>query len=157
YDLLTERNRSRGARGRELVTQSDAQFQTAAQELSQMLLAPVAAKLAGKRLLIVPQGALQFVPFAALPEPEIGGVGETGPRRQEDKETRRQGDKEMEGSGAAAIRNPQSFTPLIVNHEVVVLPSASALGAIRRQKAARASAERSLLVFADPVFSAGDD
>ncbi len=37
--------------------------------LSQMLLAPVADQLQGKRLLIVGDGVLQYVPFAALPLP----------------------------------------------------------------------------------------
>jgi CHAT domain-containing protein/Tfp pilus assembly protein PilF len=45
------------------------QYQQAATELSAMLLAPVAAELKARRLLIVCDGALQFVPFAALPEP----------------------------------------------------------------------------------------
>jgi CHAT domain-containing protein/tetratricopeptide (TPR) repeat protein len=39
----------------------------AAARLSQLVLAPVAAQLGNKRLLIVADGALQFVPFAALP------------------------------------------------------------------------------------------
>jgi CHAT domain-containing protein len=55
------------------------------------------------------------------------------------------------------IRNPQSYTPLIADHEVIVLPSASALAAIVRQAALRKPAERSVIVFADPVFSAADD
>jgi tetratricopeptide (TPR) repeat protein len=39
--------------------------------LSQMLLEPVADQLGNKRLLIVSDGALQYVPFAALPKPEV--------------------------------------------------------------------------------------
>jgi CHAT domain-containing protein len=46
---------------------------------------------------------------------------------------------------------------LIADHEVIVVPSASALAAIARQTAMRKSAERSVIVFADPVFSASDD
>ncbi|HEY9432748.1 MAG TPA: tetratricopeptide repeat protein [Blastocatellia bacterium] len=69
YELLTARNRVSGPRRRELIARSDAEFQVEAWKLSRMLLSPVAAKLAGKRLLIAPQGALQFVPFAALPSP----------------------------------------------------------------------------------------
>ncbi len=42
----------------------------AATELSKMLLQPVANKLGKKRLLIVSDGALQYVPFTALPSPE---------------------------------------------------------------------------------------
>ena len=46
----------------------------AAARLSQMVLAPIAAELERKRLLIVPDGALQFVPFAALPRPGTAGA-----------------------------------------------------------------------------------
>jgi CHAT domain-containing protein len=38
-------------------------------KLSQMLLSPVANQLSNKRLLIVSDGALQSIPFAALPIP----------------------------------------------------------------------------------------
>jgi hypothetical protein len=38
-----------------------------------MLLSPAAERIAGKRILIVAEGALQYVPFAVLPEP--GGEG----------------------------------------------------------------------------------
>ena len=41
-------------------------------ELSRLLLAPVASKLPGKRLLVVGDGILQSLPFAALPEPGSG-------------------------------------------------------------------------------------
>jgi CHAT domain-containing protein len=42
----------------------------AAKEASRVLLSPVASKLGNKRLLIVADGALQYLPFAALPDPE---------------------------------------------------------------------------------------
>ena len=58
-----------------------------------MLLGPVARHLGGKRLLIVADGALLYLPFAALPLPETG----------------------------------RKITPLIVEHEVVNLPSASTI------------------------------
>lgn len=54
YDLLIARN---------------PQYPDAASQLSTMLLAPVAADIKGKRLLIVGDGALQYFPFAALPSP----------------------------------------------------------------------------------------
>jgi len=41
--------------------------------LSQMLLGQVADRLGNKRLLIVSDGALQYIPFAALPTPETEG------------------------------------------------------------------------------------
>jgi CHAT domain-containing protein len=41
----------------------------AAAELSRMVLAPLGPHLTGRRLLVVADGALQYVPFAALPRP----------------------------------------------------------------------------------------
>jgi len=46
-------------------------------QLSQMLLSPVAGQLGQKRLLIVSDGALQFLPFGALPAPDTLGDGNT--------------------------------------------------------------------------------
>ncbi|MEC5029547.1 MAG: tetratricopeptide repeat protein, partial [Oscillatoria sp. PMC 1051.18] len=53
-------------------------------KLSQMILAPVAAQLSNKRLLIVGDGALQSIPFAALPvtsppTPLLVGEGSSSP------------------------------------------------------------------------------
>ncbi len=44
-------------------------YRRAAGELSGLVLAPAAERLAGRRLLVVADGALQYVPFAALPAP----------------------------------------------------------------------------------------
>jgi CHAT domain-containing protein len=52
--------------------QANAQFEQTAAQLSRLLLAPVASALGKKRLLIVADGALQYVPFAALPVPTSG-------------------------------------------------------------------------------------
>ncbi len=38
-------------------------------ELSRLLLGPIAARLTGQRLIVVPDGALHYLPFAALPRP----------------------------------------------------------------------------------------
>jgi CHAT domain-containing protein/Tfp pilus assembly protein PilF len=43
----------------------------AAVALSKMVVRPIARRLKNKRLLIVADGALQYIPFAALPEPDI--------------------------------------------------------------------------------------
>jgi CHAT domain-containing protein/tetratricopeptide (TPR) repeat protein len=51
------------------IAQAEADFPEAAARLSRTLLAPVASLLGEKRLLIVADGALQYVPFAALPSP----------------------------------------------------------------------------------------
>src|SRR5262245_18283588 len=166
YELLTARNRVRGPRRRELIAQADAQFQVEARKLSRTLLSPVAAKLTGKRLLIAPQGALQFVPFAALPTPEAEGQregatgrpGDGGTEGQRDGENSRPNSPQSPRRPVAPSPRPSaSYTPLIAEHEVIVVPSASALAAIIRQTAMRKSAERSVIVFADPVYSASDD
>jgi CHAT domain-containing protein len=48
------------------------EYEAAATALSQMLLGPAAQDLRNKRLLIVPDGILRMVPFAALPLPGAG-------------------------------------------------------------------------------------
>jgi CHAT domain-containing protein len=100
---------------------SDALSQRFASDLTQILLAPVADVISEKRLLIVSDGALQYIPFSALPDPGNPGV------------------------------------PLIFEHEVVNLPSASVLAEIRRANAGRPNAEREVAVLADPVFDVYDD
>jgi CHAT domain-containing protein/Tfp pilus assembly protein PilF len=49
-----------------------------------------------------------------------------------------------------------SFEPLVARHEIVVLPSVSVLGALRRAVAGRKTAKEVVAVFADPVFSPDD-
>ena len=91
----------------------------AAAELSSAVFGEAGPALGNRRLLIVPDGALQSVPFAMLQEP---------------------GTRE----------------PLVVRHEVVMTPSASALAALRTQVSGRKPAPKSLAVFADPVFDGSD-
>jgi CHAT domain-containing protein len=77
------------------------------------------------RLLIVSDGALQYIPFAALPGPK-------GP--------------------AGTLRR----LPLVADHEIVNLPSASVLGALRRVASGRKTPPKSVAVLADPVFAKDD-
>ncbi len=92
--------------------------------LSQIILQPVAAQLGQKRLLIVGDGILNYLPFAALSLPETPG------------------------------KNPNP--PLIVDREIVLLPSASTLGILRQNYNDRQPPTRTLAMLADPVFSADD-
>jgi CHAT domain-containing protein/tetratricopeptide (TPR) repeat protein len=92
-------------------------------KLSRMVIAPALEGLAGKRLVIVADGALQYVPFAALP------IASGDP-----------------ASGAAA------FQPLLAAHETVLLPSAAVLKEIRRASEARPPGRRSLAILADPSY-----
>jgi CHAT domain-containing protein/Tfp pilus assembly protein PilF len=79
YELLTARSQpphkgETAEQRRALAAQADAELPRAAAELSRIVLAPVAAELGTKRLVVVADGALQYVPFAMLPEPSAGGV-----------------------------------------------------------------------------------
>jgi CHAT domain-containing protein/Flp pilus assembly protein TadD len=128
--------------------QREMEYWRKASALSRMLLNPVAEQLGNKRLLIVADGVLQYIPFAALPIPESRGQGEKETRRQEEKE-----------GTQSAIRNPQSaipYVPLINEHEIVNLPSASTLAVLRREMAGRRPAPKAVAVLANPVFEADD-
>ncbi len=146
--LLTSGNQPSGAEtlkekhARQTI--QNAEFDQASRELSRMILGPVAGKLGNKRLLIVGDGILQYIPFGVLPAPD----GE----RQGDKETTRLRDK-----GTGQIRSPQQYVPLIANHEVVTLPSASVLATLRQIRTGRSPAPHALAVLADPVFSGEDE
>jgi CHAT domain-containing protein/predicted negative regulator of RcsB-dependent stress response len=132
-ELLTAQQPQPGdtqAKYRARVKEAGEGYWTQAAELSRMLLGPVASQLGRKRLAIVADGALQYIPFAALPAPSPGN------------------DKGR-NSGA----EPQ---PLFVEHEIVNLPSASTLATLRRETAGRKPAEKSLAVLADPVFTDDD-
>ena len=80
YELLTARNQkpAKGDTGSESrrVRQADEAYFAAAAKASRCLLGPAASQIENKRLLIVGEGVLQYLPFAALPEPG------TGDRRQ---------------------------------------------------------------------------
>jgi CHAT domain-containing protein len=88
--------------------------------LGRMLLGPVADRLEGRRLVVIPDGALEYVPFGALQVPGADGAS------------------------------------VLDRHEVVYLPSASALAVQRRVLARRPPASRRLAVLADPVFDPQD-
>jgi len=132
-ELLTARQPQPGdteAKYQARIKEAGECYWTQAAELSRMLLGPVASQLGRKRLAIVADGALQYIPFAALPAPSPGN------------------DK-----GRKSGAEPQ---PLFVEHEIVSLPSASTLATLRRETAGRKPSEKSLAVLADPVFT-GDD
>ncbi|HEU4710831.1 MAG TPA: CHAT domain-containing protein [Pyrinomonadaceae bacterium] len=112
------------------VAAADEQSAIKAKALSETLLGPVAAQLGSKRLLLITDGALQYIPFEALPLP----------RRILLQQEQANGDT----------------TPLLIDHnEVVMLPSASLLVAIN-QEAKREVSTRMIAIFADPVFDNTD-
>jgi CHAT domain-containing protein len=73
YKLLISRNQptagenSEQRKGR--LAKQDAEYRSVSARLSQTVLGPFLPRLAGKRLVIVADGVLQYVPFAALPIP----------------------------------------------------------------------------------------
>ena len=73
YKLLTARNEYKrmetDEQRRARIQQADAAYPQAAAKLSEMILSPAASLLAHKRLIIVADGALQYIPFAALSNP----------------------------------------------------------------------------------------
>ncbi|HYJ47609.1 MAG TPA: tetratricopeptide repeat protein, partial [Pyrinomonadaceae bacterium] len=79
YELLTERNRRVNGETPEQrqtrLQRADSEYAERAAELSRTLLGRVAPLLGDKRLLIVADGALCYIPFAALPEPETAASG----------------------------------------------------------------------------------
>ena len=50
----------------------------------------------------------------------------------------------------------ESYTPLIVQHEIITLPSASSLAILREQVQGRTPAPKKVAVIADPVFEEND-
>jgi len=135
YDLLNARNK--GVKGEtegqraDRIAKADAQIPVAGAALSRMVLAPVAGQLGNRRLIIVADDVLHFVPFGALPV--------TG------------------GSASSTNRQRRKARPLIQNHEIVNLPSASTLAVIRGEVAGRNRAPKSVMALADPVFMKDDE
>jgi len=130
YDLLTTRNQRKTGetveQRRVRISAAEAEYEDAVQRLSEMVLSPFGAQLGTKRLLVVSDGALQYIPFAALIDP------------------------------ATAKGPPENKQPLVARHEIVSSPSASVLALQRRELSGRKEAPEPLAVFADPVYDQSD-
>lgn len=130
YQWLTSRQPKRAsarARSRPDLAAADRQYGLDAAQLSELLLGPVAAQLGSKRLLIVADGALQYLPFGVLPTPSVSGEP-----------------------------LPAAPRPLIVDHEIVNLPSASVISVLRAELDGRPRAPQTVAVLADPVYEPND-
>ncbi|MGH6693276.1 MAG: CHAT domain-containing protein, partial [Gammaproteobacteria bacterium] len=95
----------------------------ATSQLSRVLLGPIASHLGQKRLVVVADGALLYVPFTLLDSP-------------------------------ASPESPGR--PLLLDHEVVHLPSMSSLLTMRRTRKPGQVAAASVGIIADPVFTLDD-
>ena len=137
YGLLTARQRKptetaqqRHAR----VTLTDSEYWRRAASLSAVLLGPVADQLGTRRLLIVAEGGLLYLPFGALPTPKARG----------------------DRGKATSESGKDDPTPLFVDHEIVTLPSASVMAVLRRETRDRQKPRKAVAVIADPVFDSDD-
>jgi len=108
------------------IQKAESDYEEASSLLSKTVLAPLAAKLTKKRLLIVADGALQLLPFNALPDPNAVATQITSTRL------------------------------MIQSHELISLPSASVLVLQRKDLENRKPAPNLVAVIADPVFGEND-
>jgi len=119
---------------------SQPKYETEALGLSEMLFAKAQSSINAKRLLIMGDGALQSFPFAVLPSPK----SEVSSPKSEN-----------EISNSSLITHHSSL--LIEAHEIINLPSASALAVLRQEERKNQSQKKSVAIFADPVFSKDDE
>jgi CHAT domain-containing protein len=92
-----------------------------------MLFGAIATQLGSKRLLVVPDGFLQYFPLDALPAP-----------------------------GMAPAQASVDSGPLFLKHEVISIPSALTLAALGKMKNNRDGGVKPIAVIADPVFDRDD-
>ncbi|HEX3145782.1 MAG TPA: CHAT domain-containing tetratricopeptide repeat protein, partial [Pyrinomonadaceae bacterium] len=138
YGLLTARQALGGRIDRDYQSNAesaDRSYYEKAERFSQLVLGHVAAQLASRRIIIVSEGSLQYVPWDALPAPRMEGLNEVG----------------------NYTRAPSESPLLIGTHEIVSLPSFATLLAIRQEKQKPAARDKVLALVADPVFSSTDD
>ncbi len=174
YALLTARQpranesaRDRAAR----LAEADAAWRTEAATFSRTLFGPVVAQLGeawhGKRLLIVGAGVLEYLPFAALPDPAVdadivASAAAAAAPASTSRSTSALTISAAARGGAPAVTAPAAtaatggLTPLVANHEIVTLPSASVLALLRQEAGTRATPPKQLAVLADPVFEVAD-
>jgi tetratricopeptide (TPR) repeat protein len=105
------------------IAAADAALPGALRRLTDLVLTPIGVLPKTPRLVVVADGALQYLPFEILPVPPTSGERER---------------------------------PMIVDFEIVTLPSASTLSVQRARTAGRQRPLLGVAVFADPVFDVSD-
>ena len=128
----------------------DSVFAETTATLSRQVLEPLANELGDKRLLIVADGSLQYVPFAALSVVRADSINSTSKNTGD--APARSGRKGIRVSSDAA-----AYRPLVLDHQIISAPSATALAVQRTNLAGRKPAAKAVAVIADPVFSAADE
>lgn len=102
--------------------------------VARLILQPIAPLLTKRRFVIVAPDALALVPFGALHVPSGG----------------------RDGVGGEASATVGGDDPLIARHEIVSLPSATVLAALRSLDHKRPATSSTVAVFADPVYERDD-
>jgi CHAT domain-containing protein/Flp pilus assembly protein TadD len=92
-----------------------------ATQLTQQILTPAANDLGNKHLVIIPDGVLHTIPFAALNTP-----------------------------------NSAAYKPILTQHEITNLPSASTIAILRSTVATKPRGTKTLAILADPIFGKDD-
>lgn len=142
YELMTSRNRpsprESGLERRRRIAEQESSLAQENRRLSRMILDPVSDRLGTKRLVIVADGVLQYLPFAALLVDEKVWSAPIG-----------------KGSTVPSTP-PASAVPLVFKNEILSLPSASVLSVLQRDRPTQRQASRTVALFADPVFSSND-
>lgn len=95
------------------------EYERISRQLSAKLLSEITGEIDGKRLIIVADGILHYIPFSALPELKAS-----------------------------------TWQPLFLQHEIVKIPSLSALAAIRSRGVNRSRATEVLVFVGGPVYNA---
>jgi CHAT domain-containing protein/Tfp pilus assembly protein PilF len=121
------------------IDKAEQDYAEASALLSSMILTPVASLLGQRRLVVVADGALQTVPFGALPAPPSPATAVTS---------------NPKGNSSGIVASGRAS--MITEHELITLPSASVLLLQRRELASRRTARLALAVIADPVFDLQD-
>jgi len=109
-----------------------------------MVLGPLGPELGAERLVVVADGALQYVPFSALSV--VSGQLSVA-----------QLNRPSNGQLTTDNGPPTIYRPLMQHHEIISLPSASALAIQRQGLRNRQPAPNAVAVIADPVFSSADE
>jgi len=100
-----------------------APFAAAANAIYKVVLEPAAGMIGDKRLMVIADGALNYIPFEVLLKTTDGA-------------------------------DFSSLGYLVKTNEIIYAPSASVVGAIKQQRSK--TANRAMLIIADPVFNSND-
>jgi CHAT domain-containing protein len=118
----------------ERVALAEEQFCPRATQLSQHLLGPLRTALKARRVLVVADGGLQYIPFDALPWSATADPAKVCQQWVE----------------------PATYVPLLTAFTVIHLPSFSSLALLRQLESAAPPQTQGIAIWADPVFEADD-